>query len=179
MRSRDWIAGAGRALALALGLCCSAAAGCSESQAQTTDGHEHGDRESTIRFDHSIHAGRYGMACLSCHVYADDSPIAGLPSLRLCMGCHRFAGRDRPAFAALVAAWERREPPTWPRLTTVPDHVYFTHRMHVRANIECSACHGAVERMRTMSVTRSLDMAFCMDCHRRRGASLDCLTCHK
>src|SRR5262245_19261616 len=85
-----------------------------------------------VPFDHTIHAGRYRIPCLDCHVYADKSPVAGLPSGRKCMGCHKFVASDKPAIRTLAERVAAGQPLRWRRVFAVPDFIYFSHRMHVR-----------------------------------------------
>ena len=132
-----------------------------------------------VPFDHSIHAGRYQMACLSCHVDADKSTTAGLPSVRKCMGCHKFVDKDKPAVAELARLWEAKQAPRWRRIYALPDYVYFSHRPHVAAKVACAQCHGDVPSMRRITRVSSLSMGWCLGCHEARHASLDCVTCHK
>ena len=132
-----------------------------------------------VTFDHAIHAGKYGMPCLDCHAFADKSPVAGIPSERKCMGCHKFVAKDKPAVQALAQRYEAGQPLRWPRVFWLPDFVYFTHRMHVRAKIDCSVCHGDVAAMSEVTQARPFTMGRCLACHDERHATHDCLSCHK
>jgi hypothetical protein len=167
----------GRAAALwAAGLASLAVVSC-----ERRDAHPPSPRHEApaVTFDHAVHAGRVRMSCLFCHAWADKASVAGIPSIRKCIGCHKFVAKDDRRVQALASYWQKREAPTWPRVVDLPDYVYFSHRMHVRARVDCSACHGQVARMHRIRMARSLDMGFCLDCHRRRHASIDCVTCHK
>src|SRR5687768_18009850 len=62
-----------------------------------------------IAFSHELHAGKLGLDCLYCHYGADKSPIANIPPVGLCMGCHKLAVADRPEIKKLAAFWERGE----------------------------------------------------------------------
>jgi hypothetical protein len=132
-----------------------------------------------VPFDHTIHAGLYRIPCLDCHAYADRSPVAGIPSGRKCMGCHKFVAKDKPAIATLASHVEAGEPLRWQRVFSIPDFVYFSHRMHVRAEVACAECHGDVAFMKTVVQERAFTMGRCMGCHRERNATHDCLGCHK
>ena len=132
-----------------------------------------------VPFDHTIHAGKYGIPCLDCHAFADKSPVAGIPSGRKCMGCHKFVDKEKPAVQTLAAHVEAGEPLRWQRVFSVPDFVYFSHRMHVRANVACAECHGDVGAMKTVVQGRPFTMGRCMGCHKERNATHDCLGCHK
>jgi Cytochrome c7 and related cytochrome c len=136
-------------------------------------------KETTVAFDHAIHAGEYSIACLGCHVYADKSSSAGIPSARMCMGCHKFVAKDKPGVQALAALFEQGEAPRWQRVTRLPDFIYFSHRMHVRKNVECRECHGDVKAMHVVEPAVKLNMGFCIDCHDKKEATVECTACHK
>jgi hypothetical protein len=132
-----------------------------------------------IAFPHTIHAGRLGLACTFCHSSAESSPRAGVPPLPTCMGCHQAVAVERPGVRTLRGHAERGEPVAWIRVHRLPDHVYFTHKRHVRAGLDCAACHGAVAAMERVKRVRPLTMGCCVTCHRLRGAPTDCTTCHR
>ena len=66
----------------------------------------------------------------------------------------------------------------WNRVYTLPDFVRFTHRPHIHAKIECETCHGPVPTMDRIVPVVEINMGFCVDCHTKRGATLDCVGCH-
>jgi hypothetical protein len=132
-----------------------------------------------IAFDHRIHAGKYGIPCLDCHAFADKTPSAGVPSGRKCMGCHKFVAKDSSGVQKLAARFEAGEPLRWERVFQLPDTIYFTHRMHVRAQVACSECHGDVASMNTVTQARPFTMGRCLTCHEQRGATRECVGCHK
>jgi hypothetical protein len=132
-----------------------------------------------VPFDHTIHAGRYGIPCLDCHVYAAESPVAGLPSGRKCMGCHKFVAKENPVVQKLAARVAAGEPLRWLRTFALPDFIYFSHRMHVRAQVSCAECHGDIAAMKTVAQDDPFTMGRCLSCHEDRGASRDCLSCHR
>lgn len=131
-----------------------------------------------IAFSHRLHAGENGIDCLYCHRHALTSSVAGIPDLDLCRSCHLYIAREAPEVKKLMGYWERKEPVPWLRLHSVPDHVYFPHRMHLRAGIDCARCHGEVASMERMRRVSSLKMGWCLGCHREHRASIDCWTCH-
>lgn len=132
-----------------------------------------------VPFDHTIHAGKYGIPCLGCHVYADKTAVAGLPSGRKCMGCHKFVAKDSPAVQTLAARFGAGESLKWNRVFYLPDYIYFSHRMHVRANVACAECHGDVAAMKTVTQDQPFTMGRCISCHEQRSATRDCVGCHK
>jgi hypothetical protein len=141
-----------------------------------------GDRNAPVQpiaFRHDIHARDHGIPCLYCHAYARQSPVAGVPSVKKCMVCHMFYAGDDEGVKTLKEYWENGEGIEWVRIHSLPDYVYFSHKRHVRGGVECRECHGAVEEMETVVRVSSLEMGWCLDCHRERGAGDDCLICHK
>jgi hypothetical protein len=148
-----------------------------------------------LHFSHRVHAGDQRIGCTSCHVYAARSPVAGVPSMARCQGCHKFVKQD-PEQPRMTEAMRplleklRERPPSpiaWARVHRLPDHVYFTHERHVRAGVRCADCHGEVEKMDEVRQVASLEMGWCLACHRRaqgerpagRAGLTECVTCHK
>lgn len=142
-----------------------------------------GPPEQPIAFPHDIHAGEAQIPCMYCHYAADRSPAAAVPSVQTCAGCHapsgaELVGADREGVQEMLGYWERREPIPWVRIHNLPDHVRFTHAMHINAEVDCAECHGPVEEMREIEQVESLQMGWCINCHRERGARTDCFYCH-
>lgn len=133
-----------------------------------------------IAFDHSKHAANR-IDCLQCHLGANKTARAGLPPLDTCASCHFGTIPDHPEVQKVLAHFDDKEPIRWVKVNVIPDSamVHFQHKPHHDAGIECATCHGDVA---TMTVARPAvdlaDMGFCLDCHRQRDASTDCLTCH-
>ncbi len=131
-----------------------------------------------IAFSHKVHAGVNGIRCLFCHRYALQSPVAGIPAVADCRACHLFISPNAPEIKKLTGYWEKREPIPWVRVYYLPDHVYFPHMMHVRAQIACTTCHGEVAAMERITRSVKIEMGWCLNCHRQHKASIDCWTCH-
>ena len=140
--------------------------------------------QQPIAFDHSIHAGKLGMDCLYCHYGAEKSPVANIPAIGTCMGCHKIAATDKPEIQKLTGYFTRGETPPWVEVYKLPDHVKFNHKRHVRAGMACQECHGPVQEMKVVYQYPSLKMGWCVSCHRSKlddpkfPASMDCLVCH-
>lgn len=132
-----------------------------------------------IPFNHAFHAGQLNLDCLYCHRSAHQSPTAGVPSLHLCMGCHQNLDATQASIQTLLDHWQRQQPIAWVRLQRLPDFVYFTHERHLAHGLQCSSCHGEVDRMTATPRAATYEMGWCLSCHRQRGASRDCVTCHK
>lgn len=135
--------------------------------------------EQPIDFSHMIHAGKLDLDCTHCHVNVGVSREAGAPALSICMECHESALTDRPEIRKLTGYWDAGEPVLWEKVHNLPWHARFTHERHIKAGVDCSVCHGQVEAMERVRRVRSLEMGWCVECHRSKGASDDCLTCHK
>ena len=135
--------------------------------------------EQPIPFSHALHAGELKIDCQYCHTYADKSPVAGAPSVQKCMGCHKYAGLDKPAVQLLQSYWNEKRPIEWIKIHDLPDHVYFSHKRHVRAGIACQTCHGPVQEMEVVRRVAPLTMGWCVSCHKANRAPRECWTCHK
>jgi len=119
------------------------------------------------------------MPCLYCHSYARRSTMAGIPAVRKCMGCHKIVAIDKPEIKKLQKYWNDKESIPWVRIHKVPDYVQFNHRRHVLKEIRCQECHGPVETMVEVKQFSSLKMGWCLKCHKKRHADVDCFTCHR
>ncbi len=142
-----------------------------------------------IDFRHDIHAGTYKIPCLYCHAYADKSPVANIPALSVCMNCHKFVNGSTPEFEKNIEMvrdhFSNGQPVPWVSVYRLPDHAFFNHKRHVKAGLECQACHGPVEAMPRVYKYSSLKMGWCVTCHKANlhnaqfASSIDCYTCHR
>ncbi len=129
-----------------------------------------------IAFDHSLHAAQR-ITCLDCHPGARERERAGLPHREECMVCHAVIAAERPAIQALSALRQNSRIP-WERVYRVPDFVFFSHRSHVVAGLECVTCHGPVATRSVLRQEISVNMVSCMNCHADREVSNECHLCH-
>lgn len=139
--------------------------------------------EQPIAYSHRTHV-EVGVQCLFCHSSALRSPVAGVPSVQKCMGCHSTIATDSPGIQQVAGYWERGEPIPWVRVNAQPDFVYFNHQPHLGAGLNCETCHGDVGRMDAAQPAGKMDMGWCLDCHLKQPEGevarlADCLTCHK
>ena len=132
-----------------------------------------------VQFSHQQHVADNQIGCGVCHPYARHSPAAGLAAAATCIGCHKFVAKDKPAIQRLTAELLAGKRTEWTRLHRLPDHVFFSHQRHLFKGVACSACHGDVASMGLDHPVQQLNMGFCMECHRQKQASTDCLACHK
>lgn len=137
--------------------------------------------EQPIAFSHAIHVGQLGLDCKECHTTVEKSPRAGVPSVEKCMSCHSSVAVEKPEVQKLHKYWEDKEPIPWNRVYSIRirNYMVFSHKRHVKKGIDCSACHGNVAGMERIRKVSSLNMGWCVSCHRVNDASDDCLICHK
>ena len=138
--------------------------------------------EQPIAYSHKLHAGDLEIPCEYCHTYARRSRSAGIPAVEQCMACHKLIATDKEPIQALSKAWDNNVAIEWVKVHDLPDFVYFSHKRHVKAGFECQDCHGPVETMDVVWREAPLTMGWCVNCHKDnldKGASVDCLTCHK
>ncbi len=131
-----------------------------------------------IRFSHKVHVIDNRIDCLFCHASATRSAYAGIPSVEKCMTCHRVVATGNPEVKKLADYWKEKKSIPWNRVTELPDHVYFPHFRMVGAGVPCLTCHPGMDKTAGAVQRRAFTMGFCMDCHRKRGVSIDCWTCH-
>lgn len=153
-----------------------------------------------IHFSHKIHAGENGIDCKYCHSSARVSKTSGIPSLNVCMNCHKniseFTGSKDSTYVEYskefytaeiqklydAVGWDKtaqkytgkQKPVKWVRIHNLPDFVYFNHSQHVSvAGLECQTCHGPVESMEIMRQHSPLTMGWCVNCHRETDVKVE------
>ncbi|MGA0373203.1 MAG: cytochrome c3 family protein [Flavobacteriaceae bacterium] len=145
-----------------------------------------------IHYSHKIHSGANQIECKYCHSSARVSKHSGIPSLNVCMNCHKNIaeyngdedtenGYTKEFYTKEIkklydaVGWDEEnqsytgntKPVKWVRIHNLPDFVYFNHAQHVQVGgIECQTCHGPVEEMEVMYQHSSLTMGWCINCHR-------------
>lgn len=150
-----------------------------------------------IHYSHKIHAGDNGIDCKYCHSSARNSKHSGIPSLNVCMNCHKNISEVAETTATPeysksfydaeiqklydAVGWDKAnqkytgitKPVKWVRIHNLPDFAYFNHAQHVTvAGIECQTCHGPVEEYEIMKQFAPLTMGWCVDCHRKTEVKL-------
>ncbi|MDP4599573.1 MAG: c-type cytochrome [Polaribacter sp.] len=154
-----------------------------------------------IAFSHKIHSGDNKIDCQYCHSSAKHSKHSGIPSVNVCMNCHKNiaevaegtvvewdgvtygkAELDKEIAKIYTAAgWDpealeytgETKPIKWIRIHNLPDFAYFNHSQHVTVGgLECQTCHGPVEEMDEMYQFSPLTMGWCINCHRETKVDL-------
>ena len=138
----------------------------------------HAQPSQPIRYSHKVHVADNGIDCRFCHSSASKSTSAGIPSVEKCMICHRVIAVDHPEVQKVAQYWKEKKPIPWNRVTELPDHTYFPHKRMVNAGVACLTCHPGIDKAEAAVQKQEFTMGWCMDCHRKRGVSIDCWTCH-
>lgn len=114
--------------------------------------------EQPIYFSHKIHAGEQKIDCQLCHSSAKYGKVSEIPSMNVCMNCHRTIseygandymepGKDKAFYDGEIqkiyaaTGWDpakqqytgKTQPVEWTRIHNMPDFVYFNHSQHVVA----------------------------------------------
>lgn len=124
------------------------------------------EREQPVQFSHKHHSGDDGIDCRYCHTSVETSASAGMPSTQICMNCHSQIWADSPYLEPVRESLRTGKPIQWTRVNDLPDYVYFNHSIHVNKGVGCSTCHGNVDQMPLMYQAASLQMEWCLACHR-------------
>jgi hypothetical protein len=123
-------------------------------------------REQPVPFSHEHHVSGLGIDCRYCHTSVEAAAFAGIPATKVCMSCHGEIWKEARILEPVRASWRDDRSIEWMRVHDLPDFVYFDHSIHLAKGVGCSSCHGDVAKMPLMWRTSSLDMEWCLDCHR-------------
>jgi hypothetical protein len=126
--------------------------------------------EQPILFSHKHHVKDDGIDCRYCHTSVEDSSFAGLPPTETCMSCHSQIWSNATATQPIRDSWTSGNSIEWQRVHKLPDFVYFNHSIHINKGIGCSACHGKVDEMPWIYKVNTLNMNWCLNCHRNPAA---------
>jgi len=122
--------------------------------------------EQPIQFSHLHHVTDDGIDCRYCHTSVETSPFAGIPPTKTCMNCHSQLFATEPILEPVRASFRDDKPLHWVRVHDLPDFVYFNHSIHVKKGMGCETCHGRVDQMPLMQQVNTLQMEWCLNCHR-------------
>src|ERR1051326_3448755 len=123
-------------------------------------------REQPVPFSHAHHVGGMGLDCRYCHTSVETSSFAGIPPTKTCMNCHSQIWTNAALLEPVRASYRSGESLQWTRVNTLPDFVFFNHSIHVTKGVGCNVCHGPVDTMPLMYQQESLQMEWCLGCHR-------------
>jgi hypothetical protein len=122
--------------------------------------------EQPIQFSHAHHVGGVGLDCRYCHTSVEKSSFAGIPPTKTCINCHSQIWATAPILEPVRASFRDDTPMKWKRVTDLPDFVYFNHQIHVKQGVGCATCHGRVDQMPLITQATSMQMEWCVACHR-------------
>lgn len=123
-------------------------------------------RDQPVPFSHAHHVGAIGIDCRYCHTSVEESSFAGIPPTRTCMNCHSQLYNDSPTLEPVRASFRTGDPIAWTRVHDLPDFAFFDHSIHVNKGVACVTCHGRVDKMSLVWQETSLQMEWCVECHR-------------
>lgn len=158
--------------------------------------------EQPIYYSHKVHAGINQISCLYCHGNAWESKHAAIPSVNVCMNCHKAIntyekgpklykenGEEVNGTAEIAKLYQyagfdpnnptkwdpsKAKPIEWVKIHNLPDHVYFNHSQHIRAgNVQCQSCHGEITAMDEVKQVTDLSMGWCINCHRQTNVNFN------
>jgi hypothetical protein len=120
-------------------------------------------------FSHKRHAN-FKMRCANCHALSDSSGRMDFPRAGICASCHGKLKEARSLDFAKLA---------WTSAPRIPDFVLFGHASHLKASLDCAACHGSVWETDIPGPPAALHMRACIACHKQYHAPTDCHVCHE
>ena len=123
-------------------------------------------RNQPVPFSHEHHVNGLGIDCRYCHSTVDKSAFAGIPPTKVCMTCHSQVWTNAAILEPVRQSWATGQPIRWNRVHDIPDYAYFNHAVHVAKGVGCNTCHGQVDQMPLMMQASSLQMEWCLECHR-------------
>jgi hypothetical protein len=123
-------------------------------------------RPQPAPFSHQHHVAGLGIDCRYCHTSVETSSFAGIPPTKTCMNCHSQIWTNAQMLEPVRESYRSGKSLAWNRVNDLPDFVYFNHSIHINKGVGCNTCHGPVDRMPLMYNFASLQMEWCLDCHR-------------
>ena len=128
--------------------------------------------DQPVPFSHKHHVEGLGLQCQYCHTSVEKSSYAGIPPTKTCINCHAQIWTNAELLEPVRHSWASGESIQWIRVHDLPDYVYFNHEIHVNKGIGCASCHGRVDEMPLMYMENSLQMEWCLNCHRNPSKNL-------
>jgi hypothetical protein len=119
-----------------------------------------------VAFSHQHHVTGLGIDCRYCHTSVENSKFAGIPPTKTCMNCHSQIWTNAALLEPVRESYRTDRSLQWTRVNQLPDYVYFDHSIHINKGVGCNTCHGQVDRMPLMYQYASLQMEWCLNCHR-------------
>jgi hypothetical protein len=124
-------------------------------------------RPQPAPFSHQHHVAGLGIDCRYCHTSVETSSFAGIPPTKTCINCHSQIWTNAQMLEPVRESFRSGKSLVWNRVNDLPDFVYFNHSIHINKGVGCNTCHGPVDRMPLMFNYASLQMEWCLECHRK------------
>jgi hypothetical protein len=124
-------------------------------------------KNQPVPFSHKHHVAGMGIDCRYCHTSVEVSAVAGIPPTKTCMNCHSQIWTNAEMLEPVRASFRENRGIEWVKVHDLPDFAYFNHSIHVAKGMGCTTCHGQVDQMPLVMQTQTLQMAWCLDCHRQ------------
>ena len=128
--------------------------------------------DQPVPFSHKHHVVGLGLQCQYCHTSVEKSSYAGIPPTKTCINCHSQIWTNAQLLEPVRQSWATGASIQWIKVHDLPDYVYFNHSVHVNKGIGCASCHGRVDQMPLMYQQNTLQMEWCLNCHRNPGVNL-------
>jgi hypothetical protein len=128
--------------------------------------------DQPIPFSHKHHVEGLGLQCQYCHTQVEKAAYAGIPPTKTCINCHAQIWTNADLLEPVRQSWATGASIQWIRVHDLPDYVYFNHEIHVNKGIGCASCHGRVDEMPLMYQQNTLQMEWCLNCHRNPAVNL-------
>jgi hypothetical protein len=128
--------------------------------------------DQPVPFSHKHHVQGLGLQCQYCHVSVEKSSYAGIPPTKTCINCHAQIWTNAALLEPVRHSWATGESIVWTKVHDLPDYVYFNHSIHVNKGLGCASCHGRVDLMPLMYQQNTLQMEWCLNCHRDPAKNL-------
>jgi cytochrome c7-like protein len=123
-------------------------------------------REQPVQFSHKHHVGDDGIDCRYCHTGVETSAVAGIPPTKTCMNCHSVLFNNSAYLEPVRESYRSDKSIEWVKVHRLADFAYFNHSIHISKGVGCSTCHGTVNQMPLIFQASTLQMQWCLDCHR-------------
>jgi hypothetical protein len=123
-------------------------------------------KEQPVPFSHQHHVNGLGIDCRYCHTTVEESYSAGVPPTKTCMSCHSQIWTNAELLEPVRASYRDDKSLEWVRIHDLPEFVYFDHSIHIKKGVGCESCHGRVDQMPLMWKANTLNMEWCLECHR-------------
>ena len=128
--------------------------------------------DQPVPFSHKHHVEGLGLQCQYCHTQVEKAAYAGIPPTKTCINCHAQIWTNAELLEPVRQSWATGASIQWIRVHDLPDYVYFNHEIHVNKGIGCASCHGRVDQMPLMYQQNTLQMEWCLNCHRNPAVNL-------